>query len=84
MGEEWGKNGGRMGEGKRRDKTNLLVAIHAGKPTGVAGLAALLGDLGDFFRWAVGEVAGVVRVGGVGHCGWDVKEVWVCGSGGGL
>ena len=37
----------------------LLVLVHGGKSTRVAGLATLTGDVLDFFLGAVGEVAGV-------------------------
>ena len=40
-------------------KAYLLVRIHAREAAVVAGLASLLGNVGDFFRGAVGEVAGV-------------------------
>ena len=40
-------------------KAYLLVRIHACEAALVAGLASLLGNVRDFFRGAVGEVAGV-------------------------
>ena len=39
--------------------TYLLVRIHACEAALVAGLASLLGNVGDFFRGAVGKVARV-------------------------
>ena len=40
-------------------KAYLLVRIHARETALVTGLASLLGNVGDFFRGTVGEVAGV-------------------------
>ena len=37
----------------------LLIRIHAREAALVAGLASLLGNVGDFFGGAIGEVAGV-------------------------
>ena len=40
-------------------KAYLLFRIHARESALMAGLASLLGNVGDFFLGAVGEVAGV-------------------------
>jgi hypothetical protein len=44
---------------KLREEANLLIGIHAGKASRVAGLAALTGDLLDLLPGSVGEVARV-------------------------
>ncbi len=50
----------------------LLIAVHAGEATGVAGLTALAGNVFDLLLRAVGEVAGVLVV---GHFCGEVCEV---------